>query len=275
VVLLFGFLYDTRYTLEPLKLSRDRPWLAGLAGLALAVSYWHFSVSRLGQRPIMVPTLAVAIFWSFLKGWSTGRTRWFLLSGLLLGLAGHTYSAARLLPLILGLALLPDFFRLLRRPDWTCLKPLLLNLAIFSAAALVVYLPMAWYLLTHPAQFTARAGSVMVWNFLDTPAAIVAEVGRNLLRVLAFFCCVGTPNPIFGLPGYPGLAPTLTPLLVIGLIGALAHSRHLFHRLMLIWWLVGLVPSLGADGSSHRPGSLLPGSLLDGCRAAPVPLSPF
>lgn len=251
VALLFGFLYDTRYLLEPLKLSRDRLWLAGLAGLALAVSYWHFSVSRLGQRPIMVPALAVAIFWSFLKGWNTGRTRWFLLSGLLLGLAGHTYSAARLLPLILGLALLPDFFRLARRPDWTRLKPLLLNLAIFSVAALAVYLPMAWYLLTHPAQFTARAGSVMVWNFLDTPAAIVTELGRNLLRVLAFFCCVGTPNPIFGLPGYPGLALLLTPLLVIGLIGAFAHSRELFHRLLLIWWLVGLAPSLVAIEAPH------------------------
>ncbi len=244
VVVLFGFLYDTRAALAPLKLpsGRYRLWLAGLGGLALAVSYWHISTSRLGQRPIMVPALSVAIFWTFLKGWYSRRTRWFLLAGLLLGLAGHTYSAARLLPLILVLALLPEITRL---------KPLLAHLFIFVAAALVVYLPMAWYLLAHPAQFTDRAFSVMVWNFLETPAEIVAEIGRNLLRVLGFFCCTGSPNPIFGLPGYPGLSPLLAPLLLIGLVGALAHSGHLWHRLVALWWLAGITPSMLAIEAPH------------------------
>ena len=249
VVLLFGFLYDTRAALTPLKLpsGRYRLWLAGLGGLALAVSYWHVSASRLGQRPIMVPALAIAVFWTFLKAWYSTRTRWFVLSGLLLGLAGHTYPAARLVPLILALAMLPEFLRPARPP----LKPLLLNLVIFAAAALVVYLPLAWYLLTHPAQFTARAFSVMVWNFLDTPAEIAAETGRNLLRVLGFFCCAGSPNPIFGLPLYPGLSPLLAPLLLIGLIGALVHSGHLWHRLVALWWLVGITPSIIAIEAPH------------------------
>lgn len=258
VVLLFGFLYDSRPALAALKLphvpaisGRYRLWLAGLGGLALAASYWHISVSRLGQRPIMVPALSIPIFWTFLKGWYSRRSRWFLVSGLLLGLAGHTYSAARLVPLILALALLPEFLRLIRRPDRPPLKPLLVNLAIFAAAALVVYLPLAWYLLTHPAQFTDRAFSVMVWNFLDTPAEILAETGRNLLRVLGYFCCAGSPNPIFGLPDYPGLSPLLAPLLLAGLIGALVHSGHLWHRLVALWWLLGVTPSIVAIEAPH------------------------
>lgn len=249
VAVLLGFLYDTRAALASLKLpsGRYRLWLAGLGGLALAVSYWHISTSRLGQRPILVPALSVAVFWTFLKGWYSCRARWFVLSGLLLGLAGHTYSAARLLPLILVLALLPEF----RHPARPPLKPLLVNLFIFVAAALVVYLPMAWYLLAHPAQFTDRAFSVMVWNFLDTPAEIVAEIGRNLLRVLGFFCYAGSPNPIFGLPGYPGLSPLLAPLLLVGLVGALVHSGHLWHRLVVLWWLVGIIPSMLAIEAPH------------------------
>jgi hypothetical protein len=127
----------------------------------------------------------------------------------------------------------------------------LTNLVSFGLAALIVYLPMAWYLLSHPAQFTARAGSVMVWNFLDTPAAILSELGRNVLRVAGFFCCAGSPNPIFGLPGYPGSPFLLLPFLLIGLVWAIANWRNLFLRLAALWWLVGIGPSVLAIEAPH------------------------
>ena len=231
----------------PLSLSL---WFATLASLTLAVSYWPVAVSRLGQRPILVPLLAVPIFWLFLRGWATGQRRWFVVSGLLLGLAGHTYSAARLIPLILVLALLPEFF-MHPQPEKCQLKLRLANLASFGLAALVVYLPMAWYLLSYPAQFTARAGSVMIWNFLDSPSEILSELGRNVLRVAGFFCCTGSPNPIFGPPGYPGSSLLLLPFLLIGLVGAVANWRNLFLRLVALWWLIGLVPSILAIEAPH------------------------
>ena len=48
-----------------------------LGGLTLAVSYWHIAVSRLGQRPILVPLVSIPIFWFFLKKWPAS---WFLSS---------------------------------------------------------------------------------------------------------------------------------------------------------------------------------------------------
>lgn len=232
-------------------------WLAVLGSLALAVSYWHLSISRLGVRPVLVSTLSVPVFWLFLKGWATGQKRWFALSGLFMGLEGYTYSAARLLPVILVLALLPEFLLLLRKkpqppaaaPDRSHLP--YGGLLIFLITALVIYAPMAGYMITHPAEFTARAFSVMVWNFLNTPTEIIAEIGRNILRVAGFFCCQGSPNPIFGLPGYPGLSPLLTPLLLIGLLSALKQSRNLFPRLIVLWWLIGLTPSILAIEAPH------------------------
>jgi hypothetical protein len=216
-----------------------------LSGLILATMYWHIAVSRLGQRPILVPMLAVPVYWLFLIGWSDGRARWFVFSGLLLGLAvGYTYSAARLLPIILTLALLPELFTPRRRSAIT-------GLLITAAAALLVYLPMGGYMLTHPAQFSARAGSVMVWNFLPTPTAIAAELGHNALRVAGFFCCAGSPNPIFGLPGYPGLSMILAPFLLIGLALSLWQWRSLPHRLLALWWLIGVAPSIIAIEAPH------------------------
>jgi hypothetical protein len=230
--------------------------LAWLGGTALAVSYWHIAVSRLGQRPILVPLVGLALFWLFLKGWASGVRRYFILAGLFLGLAGHTYSAARLLPLILTLAILPELIRQLWQARTTpagvaVLRQTLGNLLLFGLTAGLVYLPMAWYLITNPAQFTGRAGSVMVWNFLDTPAAILAEIGRNALRIAAFFCCRGSPNPIFGPPSYPGLPFILTPFLIIGLWVCLKQWRNLFERLVLLWWLIGLSPALIAIEAPH------------------------
>jgi hypothetical protein len=247
VALLFGFLYHLplgEVVARPLSGS-SRLWLAGLGGLALAVSYWHLSVSRLGQRPLLVPMLAVPFFWFFLKGWRGGGKKWFLLAGLVLGLEGYTYSAARLLPVILLLALLPEFF-------WgRAEREHAIGLALFLLAALLAYAPMGWYLVTHPAQFTARAGSVMVWNFLDTPGEVALEIGRNTLRALGFFGWAGSPNPIFGLPDQPGLSPFLAPFLIVGLAGALYNWRSLFHRLVAIWWLVGLLPTIVAIEAPH------------------------
>ncbi len=257
VALLFAFLYRlplrnaTRLTPHATRNTQHitlKPWLAILGSLALAVSYWHIAISRLGQRPILVPMLSVPLFWFFLKGWATGQKRWFILAGLFMGLEGYTYSAARLLPLILILALLPEFLPRLKKGE---LKSQLINLLIFILTALVIYLPMAWYLVRHPGQFTARSFSVMVWNFLDTPADIVTEIGRNTLRVAGFFCCTGSPNPIFGLPDYPGLSLLLTPCLLIGLFGALKNWRHLFDRLVALWWLIGLIPSIIAIEAPH------------------------
>lgn len=260
VVLLFGFLYDLpalspRVTRFSDRLAAHRLWIAALGGLALGASYWHLVISRLGQRPLLVPLLSVPIFWFFLKGWSSGRKKWFVLSGLLLGLEGYTYSASRLLPVVLALALAPDLLARLRRRPAAELHPptreVLVNLALFTLVAALVYLPMAGYLLAHPAQFSARALSVMVWNYIDTPAAVAAELGRNTLRVLGFFCCVGNVSPIFGWPGQPGWSPLLAPFLLAGLIGAVANGRWLFHRLLAVWWLVGLAPSILAIEAPH------------------------
>lgn len=122
---------------------------------------------------------------------------------------------------------------------------------LLAVPALLIAAPLLWYFATHPAQFSARAASVMVWAYLDTPAAVLAELGRNLLRVLGFFCCTGSPNAIFGLPGAPGLAPWLTPFLLLGLISAFKNWRNFFYRLVALWWLIGIFPSVIAIEAPH------------------------
>ena len=263
VAFLIAFLRMVCTTHHALRPTPYRRCLPLLAGLILAVSPWSIAVDRLGLRPTLAPLVAVPLFWFLLKGWATGQKRWFILSGLLMGLEGYTYSAARLLPVILLLAVLPEFFFNLKSqnsggqsvlwpPDrWSHLKIFGSHLILFGLTALIIYLPLAWYLLTHPAQFTARAGSVMVWNFLATPGEVAAELGRNTLRVVGFFCCTGSPNPLFGLLDSAGLPWLLAPFLLIGLIVCLKNWRDLFSRLVALWWLIGLTPSIITIEAPH------------------------
>jgi hypothetical protein len=266
VVCLFAFLYDLRFMNGEWRMANDNNsskhsqftihnsqftiWFAALAGLTLAVSPWHIAISRGDQRPLTVPLLVVLVFWFFLKGWCSSQKRWFILSGLFLGLSFHTYSAARLLPIILILAWLPELF-LRTTPHVSRLTPHASRLMLIAVPALLIAAPLLGYFATHPAQFSARAASVMVWAYLDTPSAVLAELGRNLLRVLGFFCCTGSPNAIFGLPGAPGLAPWLAPFLLLGLIIALKNWHTLFYRLVALWWLIGIFPSIIAIEAPH------------------------
>jgi hypothetical protein len=279
VALLFGFLYDLPSLTSPdlpttRRMKRWRLWLAVIGSLVLATCYWHLVVSHRAQRALMVPLLAVPILWFFLKGWHTGRKRWFALSGLAMGLEAYTYGAGRLLPVILVVAILPDLVRMVgtwlrrARPDRACnvsgkatgcrddktgrCAERLVGLGVLLLTGLVVFLPMGWYFLTHQAQFSERASSVMVWQYVHDPAQVVAEMGRNTLRVLAYFCCVGGTTLFDGLPGYPGLSPLLAPFLAIGLVGAIVHSRSLVHRLMWCWWVIGLVPSIASIEAPHQ-----------------------
>lgn len=260
VALLFGFLYDLPSWLPettPLvqHMRRLRLWLAVNGSLALAVSYWHLGVSQRAERPIMVPLLSVPLYWFFLKGWYTGKHKWFVLSGVMLGLGAYTYGAARLLPIILILAILPELVRIALRgrtgSQVFCLCAQCLGLGWLMLSALLVALPMIWYFATHPGQFSARAASVTIWYYVHEPLQVIIEVLQNVPRVLGYFCCLGGTTVFNGLPDYPGVTPLLAPFLTAGFLGAVWHSHNLFHRLIWLWWFIGLMPSIATIEAPH------------------------
>ncbi|MCS7259501.1 MAG: hypothetical protein NZ765_01785 [Anaerolineae bacterium] len=260
VALLFGMLYDLPSVLPettPLvwHMRRLRLWLAVNGSLALAVSYWHLNVSQRAQRPIMVPLLSVAVYWFFLKGWYTGRHRWFIFSGVALGLGAYTYGAARLLPVILALAVLPDLVRAVLRGrsggQMPCLHLQCLGLGALVLSAMLVASPMIGYFVAHPGQFSARAGSVTLWHYVHEPLQIAVEILQNGLRVLGYFCCLGGTSVSNGLSDYPGITPLLTPFLAIGFLSATWYRYDLFHRLIGLWWLIGLLPSVVTIEAPH------------------------
>ncbi|MCA9969064.1 MAG: glycosyltransferase family 39 protein, partial [Anaerolineales bacterium] len=67
-----------------------------IAVILLAVSFWHVLFSRLGFRAITQPLLQALLLAALLRGLRRNHRGWLAAAGVLLGLTGYTYLAARL-----------------------------------------------------------------------------------------------------------------------------------------------------------------------------------
>ena len=219
-----------------------RAWAPVWAALALALSAWYVSQTRLGLRAALLPLVSTIAFWLLIAGWRRLRLVPLVMAGGVLGLAAYTYTAARLLPLVVVLTLLPDLLRrplageATRRRRW-------LGIGLMGLAALAVFAPLGWYYLSHPAMFAERAASIMVWNVWkpDSGSSLVEELALNLGRVLLMFVRLPVPLAL-------GWA--------LGMLVALRRVRQLEYRLLLIWWAVMLLPTVVTIEAPHLLRSL-------------------
>lgn len=209
-------------------------WGGILAALALAVSHWHVSWSRLGMRAILVPLLASITVYLLWKGLHTG-SRWaFAGCGISLGLSMYSYQAARALPL---LVLLGFVFVLWSRRAFSWRD--LLHLVLVAALALAVFAPLGWYFFTHPGSSSVRIKQAAVvgqsQNITDSVRALLDRASNTLLT----FGIRGNEDARVTLPGRPALNPFLATALLIGTAISVARFRKPGY-LFLLTWLAGL-----------------------------------
>lgn len=240
----------TLLTPRPATLEQRRAagWLALVAALGLAVSYWHLSLSRLGFRVnLLVPisALAIAFLW---RAWTGRRRADYAWAGVWLGLAMSTYIAARLLPVVIlafVLAeLLASLWRARRRGGlWAEWRPRLAGLLLLAGVALAVALPLLWTLLANPALASARTGQVSIWS--DASGQWLPRLLDNLLLTARAFYDQGDQNLRHNLPGRPVNDLALAVLFTLGWLSALltlvSNPRS---RLLLLWFAIMLAPTV-------------------------------
>lgn len=195
---------------------------------ALAVLFPHVLASHEAFRALLFPgvgALALALLWS---AYRTNRLRRWLAAGVLLGLLAYTYLAARLW---LGLAGLTLLWWLVR--DWRARWRGILLAALVTGA---IALPLALYLLAHPAAAGERVEQVVV---SDLPTLL-----NNVVAWLRVWTVEGSGDVVYNLPGRPLLDLPLALLFAAGLIGLLRLRRD---RAV---WLIALV------GASIAPALL-------------------
>ena len=221
------------------ELFADEPGRAiRSALLAAAVATGIYSLlafSRLGLRIITLVTLeglVVALWW---RAGRDGRFRWWVLAGLLLGLAQYTYVPARLLPLIVAYPALVWISRSPRqRPQ------LIRGTAVALLVALVVAAPLIAFFIRYPAYMTLRAGAIAD----GMPRQGIPVMLANLIRVPQGMVASGDPNPILNLPGRPLLDGVQVVFLVIGVTLCLWKVRRLAASFLLLWASLMHLPSV-------------------------------
>ncbi|HSD83956.1 MAG TPA: glycosyltransferase family 39 protein, partial [Anaerolineae bacterium] len=184
-------------------------YIALLATIFLATSFWHVLMSRLGFRSIAEPFVQALTLAALFRGLRLNRWQWIIIAGALVGLNLYTYLAARLFPVAIAIT-----FAFLIACDRGQRRLRLMQFIVVGLAALIVFAPLGVYFLNHPAAFLTRIQQVAPRG--DQATAL----SGNLVRTLEMFFLSGDPYIRFNLPGRPLFTLFWGMFFIIGLIGA-------------------------------------------------------
>jgi hypothetical protein len=220
-----------------------------LATAILAMSRWHLQVARVGLRFPFPPLFGAAIFYFLLKAIRDRRRNDFLLCGLALGLAQHTYTALRLAPLAVlacvGVALAIDVWR--RAPP-ARVHRLVVDTALLFVIAGLVFVPLGRYAVEHPELFFFRGVSRIASDALSGPPPNLLLVFLdNVKNALLMFNWTGDVVWVNNIAGERLLEPVSGALFALGCAYAiyrLARFREPAYLYLFILLFVGLLPSI-------------------------------
>jgi 4-amino-4-deoxy-L-arabinose transferase-like glycosyltransferase len=241
----------------------------------IAVLFWTVSTSRAGLRNITLTTLATLAalaFWQWLGSKNAGGRRQeasrgeqetgdgertkaasinnhqstiiphpssLILSGCLLGLTLYTYQPSRVVPLIYA-TLVAYLF--LRNRAWVVSN--WKAIAAFFLVALVVALPLAVFLATHPNAETGRGFQTEpVRALLSGDPRPALETAIATLKMFTFDGA-GDPQPIYNVSGRPLFVGLGSLLFYAGLVVCVVRWRQPAYAFILIWLIVTLLPNM-------------------------------
>jgi 4-amino-4-deoxy-L-arabinose transferase-like glycosyltransferase len=250
-------------------------WLPLIAAAGIAVSYWSLSLSRLGLRAVMLPltsALALGYFW---RAWHGKRYRLYAWAGVWFGLGLYTYTAARVLLLAPFVFVLSEGVLALarRRADAqersrAVGRRRLMGLVAAGTACLLVAIPLGVAAWQDPNSVLGRIGQVSILAPPpqgEAPAPPIERLARNALLVARNFYDRGDMNARHNLPGRPVNDVLLAVLFTAGCLAYLWRIRQPRARLLLIWLVVMLLPTLLSAEAPHSlrgSGALPPLALL-------------
>jgi 4-amino-4-deoxy-L-arabinose transferase-like glycosyltransferase len=241
-----------------------RSWFGLRAGLLAAwlwaITLWPVHLSRIGLRAVLLVPLLALVFWLGTRAYRSEQRRWWLLAGLVYGLAFYTYLAVRLTPLIgLGVVL---YLLLLGRERAGRLWPGMLWFGLGTAVSLT---PLLILYLQQPELILGRTGQVSILNEAVHQGNLFATLWRHVRLGLGMFVWQGDTilrhNPA-GRPVFDWLM-ALPFLLGVGWSLWAAWRRRATAAALLLWTAVMLLPTILAEDTPHflRAVGVLPAIL--------------
>ncbi len=240
-----------------------------LTAALMAVSFWPLASSREALRVGMLPffmTLAVWTYWKMTNdelrmtngarsSFVTRHSSFVILFAFAVALTLHIYLAARVSWLLFPafLLYLALFHRALFRRAW---RPTLAGLLL---AGLLVA-PMFLYLRAHP-EMQTRLG-MLGGSLQEIVAGNLSPALGNARDALLAFVWPGSGDQFlaYNIPGRPVLDIVSAAFFVIGLAVCLWRWRRPVNAFLLLWFLIGIIPSLitGPTANTTRNMAALP-----------------
>jgi len=219
---------------------------AVIAALTLTTSFWSLMYSRTAIRHISLPPFALATIyalWRRLDADGSTSWRWGLV-GLSLGAALYTYTASRLLPVLLVVfaAYLAWFHRDLFQRHWRGMALALATMAILAA-------PLAF------AITEGRTKSAVEGIGADARVAELAMPLRelrdgdpsllltNTWKTLGMFHATGDPEWLYNIPGRPVFNFLGGALFWVGVALCVYRWRQPQCFFLMLWLALGLIPA--------------------------------
>lgn len=217
-----------------------------LAAGAAVGAPWLLHINRIGFRASLLPLLLTLWAWLLLRALHTNARRDWIGAGVLLGLTAHTYTASRLVPLLVVLFVghLALWHRSLVRRYWR-------GLATMLTAAALLASPLLFHYLRHPADWSERLDQIGACAGNGPVGACLGQVAANLGATLAMVGWRGDPLGFFNLPDAPALPLAVGWLFYVGLVVALRRAHEPAMALLLLWWGVLILPGALSKDSPH------------------------
>lgn len=219
--------------------ERMRSVTALLATFFMATSYWHIVYSRLAIEPILVPLFGILILYCVLRARKSGRRAFFVLSGLLLGLAFYTYPAAYFFP-VLVLAL----WSLYAWRDSQFLRTHWRDVLILFVVSFALATPLGLFAASDFDTFAARASELSVLNPGPSGGSPGAGLLTSFVETAGMFNFRGDLSLVRN-PASRAVLDSLTSMwFVLGLCVVVLRYREPSYSLLLMWWAIMCIPGM-------------------------------
>jgi 4-amino-4-deoxy-L-arabinose transferase-like glycosyltransferase len=237
-----------------------------VAGFLTATSFWAINFSRISFRAIMLPFVLVFTVFFLIRGIQKKKIIDYIFAGIFFGLGAHTYIAFRIAPLIL-IVLLLAFIVSRKRFFATHWKEIL----AFSAAMILVALPILADFAIHPEYFNARTSEVSIFNPAVNQGHLLPMIGTSVGKSLAQFSFFGDQNWRHNLPPWPELFPIFGLFFLAGFLYFIYEFFYLAWRrikygerserfilvsLLLSWFFAMLIPEAITNEVPHALRSI-------------------
>ncbi|MBN1355195.1 glycosyltransferase family 39 protein [bacterium] len=194
------------------RLFFSRWW--SLFGMALiATSRWLFSINRVAMATIdETVLLTFLVFICYIRASRSGKLRYYISTGMLLGLGLYLHTGARVLPVIIGLDLIIRL--VLERKEF--FKRHAAGSAMMIGVSVIVFIPLAKHIYQHQDDYFRRSRQTLLST--EYPGWYpVPPLAENVVNYMKMYSYSGDWHPRHNQNREPQLPPPVSVLSLIGL----------------------------------------------------------